>query len=116
MFIPDPNFSIPDTASRVKKIPDPGSASASKNLNMCNPKNCFYARDGKMSWDPGLDPDFFLYRISDPRVKQEPEPGSGTLHKTVKYKEGSGGSVQVIRYRPKNLWIHGIRNTATNEI
>jgi hypothetical protein len=27
MFIPDPNFSIPDLGSRVKKIPDSGSAS-----------------------------------------------------------------------------------------
>jgi hypothetical protein len=27
VFIPDPNFTIPDTGSRAKKIPDPGSAS-----------------------------------------------------------------------------------------
>jgi hypothetical protein len=32
MFIPDPNFSIRDPGSRVKKIPDPGSGSASNNL------------------------------------------------------------------------------------
>jgi hypothetical protein len=37
----DPNFSIPDPGSRVKKIPDPGSGSASKNLSIFNPKNCF---------------------------------------------------------------------------
>ncbi len=37
MFIPDPNFSIPDP------IPDPGSGSASKNIpvSIFNPKNCF---------------------------------------------------------------------------
>ncbi len=29
----DPNFSIPDPGSKVKKIPDPGSASASKSLS-----------------------------------------------------------------------------------
>jgi hypothetical protein len=27
--------------SRVKEIPDPGSGSASKNLSIFNPKNCF---------------------------------------------------------------------------
>jgi hypothetical protein len=48
MFIPDPNFSIPDPGS--KKIPDPGSESASKNLSIFNPKNCFYAL-GKIIWD-----------------------------------------------------------------
>jgi hypothetical protein len=37
MFIPDPNFSIPDFESRVKKIPDPGS----KNLSIFTFKNCF---------------------------------------------------------------------------
>ncbi len=41
MFIPDPNFSLPNRGSRVKKIPDPGSDSASKNLSTFNPKNCF---------------------------------------------------------------------------
>jgi hypothetical protein len=33
-FIPDPNF----PGSRVEKIPDPGSGSASKILSMFNPK------------------------------------------------------------------------------
>jgi hypothetical protein len=37
MFIPDPNFSIPDPESRVKKIPDPGAAS--KNLSILKPKH-----------------------------------------------------------------------------
>ncbi len=34
-------FSIPDIGSRVKKIPDPGFNSPTKNLNIFNPKNCF---------------------------------------------------------------------------
>jgi hypothetical protein len=34
-------FSIPDIGS--KKIPDPGSGTASKNLSIFNPKNCFQA-------------------------------------------------------------------------
>jgi hypothetical protein len=37
--IPDPDFSIPDPGSRVKKIPDPGSKSTRKNLSIFNPKN-----------------------------------------------------------------------------
>jgi hypothetical protein len=43
MFIPDPNFFIKDPGSRVKKIPNLGSGSASKNLSIFNPKNCFSA-------------------------------------------------------------------------
>jgi hypothetical protein len=39
--VADPNFSIPDPGSRVKKIPDPGSESASKNFGIFNSKNCF---------------------------------------------------------------------------
>jgi hypothetical protein len=38
MFIPDPNFSIPDTGFRVKKIHDPGSGSPSKNESIFNTK------------------------------------------------------------------------------
>jgi hypothetical protein len=39
MFIPDPNVS--DPGSRVKMIPDPGHGSASKNLSIFNPTNCY---------------------------------------------------------------------------
>ncbi len=39
MFIPDPNFVHP--GSRIKKIPAPGSGSASKNLSIFDPKNWF---------------------------------------------------------------------------
>ncbi len=41
MFIPDPKFSIPDPGSKVKKIPYYGSGSASQNLSIFKPKNCF---------------------------------------------------------------------------
>jgi hypothetical protein len=34
-------FSIPDSGSRFKKIPDPESGSASKKLSIFNSKNCF---------------------------------------------------------------------------
>jgi hypothetical protein len=39
MFIPDPNFySIPDPGSRVKKIPDSGFGSASRNVSISTQK------------------------------------------------------------------------------
>jgi hypothetical protein len=72
--IPDPNFFHP--GSRVKKIPDPGSAP--KNLSIFNPKNCFKAL-GNMIRDVHHD---FLsiedIRTSDPGVKKAPDPGSGS--------------------------------------
>jgi hypothetical protein len=37
--IPDPGYEFFHPGSRVKKIPDPGSAS--KNLSIFNSKNCF---------------------------------------------------------------------------
>ncbi len=49
-----PNFSIPDPVSRVKKIPDPGSAS--KNLSIFNPKTAFKLLEkwpGMFSLDTG---------------------------------------------------------------
>jgi hypothetical protein len=36
-----PGSRILDPGSRIKEIPDPGSRSASKNLSIFNPKNCF---------------------------------------------------------------------------
>jgi hypothetical protein len=42
MFIVDPKFPFPDPGSKRLWIPGPGSGSASKNLNIFNPKNCFY--------------------------------------------------------------------------
>jgi hypothetical protein len=38
MFIPDPNFSIPDPGSKRFRFPDPFT---SKDLSIFNPKNCF---------------------------------------------------------------------------
>jgi hypothetical protein len=70
---------IPDPRSRVKKIPDPGSRSASKNLSIFNPKNCFLRSrkydPGCSSLIPDRDLDFLylsripgsiMHRISDP--------------------------------------------------
>jgi hypothetical protein len=76
MFIPDPNFSIPDPGSRVKKIPDPESGSALKNLSIFNP---FLS---SRKYDAGCSSRiqiliFYPSRISDPGVKKAPDPGSG---------------------------------------
>jgi hypothetical protein len=43
MFIPDPNFSIPDPRSRIKKIPKSRIRIRIKEFNYFNPKNCFQA-------------------------------------------------------------------------
>jgi hypothetical protein len=45
--IPDPGSEFFHPESRIKQVPDPGSAS--KNLSIFNPKNCFYAL-GNMIW------------------------------------------------------------------
>ncbi len=79
-------FFIPDPGLRVKKIPDPGSESASKNLSIFNPKIV-----SKLSekWSGMFIPDadpvsgswFFThpgYRIPDPGFKKTPDPGSGS--------------------------------------
>jgi hypothetical protein len=63
-WIPDPNFSIPDPGSRVKKIPDPGSGPASKNLSIFNPKNCSQAL-GNMFRDFIPDPNLDFLPILD---------------------------------------------------
>jgi hypothetical protein len=77
MFIPDPE-------SRIKKIPDPGTGSASKNLSIFNPKNCFYALGNMIpaGYSSRIWILIFL-PIPDPRVKKTPDPGSATL--TVGY-------------------------------
>jgi hypothetical protein len=36
----NPGSKFSHSVYRVKKIPDPGSGSASKNLSIFNPKNC----------------------------------------------------------------------------
>jgi len=66
--------------SRVKKFPDPGSGSASKNLSIFNPKNCFQAL-GKMIRDvyPGSGCCFFTISEPDPGVKMAPDTGYATL-------------------------------------
>ncbi len=74
--IPDPNFFHP--GSRVKKILDPGSGSASNNLNIFNSKNYFEAlRIMIRVFIP--DPDLDFLPIPDPGVKKAPDPGYATL-------------------------------------
>ncbi len=85
MFIPDPNFSIPGPGSRIKKIPDPGSGSASKNLSIFSPKNCFkLSKIWSGMFIPDSDLDLYPSRIADPGVKKAPNPvsGSAILHLT----------------------------------
>ncbi len=61
------------SGSRLKKIPDPGSAS--KNLSMFNPKNCFFAL-GNMIRDVhhGSRSCFFISRIQGSKRHRIPDP------------------------------------------
>ncbi len=56
MFIPEPD-QVP--GSRVKKIPDPGSGSASKNLRVFNPENPKLSEKLFEMFIPDPDPDFY---------------------------------------------------------
>jgi hypothetical protein len=78
---------IADPGSREKKAPDPGSGSAKNNLGITNPKNCYQALRN-MIWDVysrsrNQDPDFFLSRIPDPRVKKQRIPDPDPPHCSV---------------------------------
>ncbi len=66
-WITDRNFSIPDPGSRVKKITDPGSGSASKNLSILNLKTVSKLSE-KLSgmFIPDLELNFFVSRIPHP--------------------------------------------------
>jgi hypothetical protein len=78
---------IPDPESRVDKIPDPGSGSASKNLSNVSPKTAtkFSKISPRMFLpDPGsriLVLDFYPSRIQG--SKKHRIPGSATLAKSV---------------------------------
>jgi hypothetical protein len=77
MFIPDPNFSIPDTGSRVKKIPDPGSGSALKDLKFLTPEIVLSSR----KYDTGCS-----FRTLDPGLHfTHPGSGSATLVAGIAY-------------------------------
>ncbi len=79
-------LSIPDPGSRVKKIPN--TESASKNLNIFNPKNFFRAL-GKIIWD--IHPGSGFFPLPDPRGRNS--TGSrirGILKTTGKQCGGSG--------------------------
>ncbi len=90
MFITDRNFSIRDPESRVKKIPDPRSGSASKNLSIFNPKNFLRSR----KYDPGCSSRiriliFYPSRIPNPEVKKAPDPESGSATLLNELSKGS---------------------------
>jgi hypothetical protein len=84
--LPDPNFSNPDPESTVKKISDPGSGSASKNLGIFNPKNCFYAL-GNMIRDVHPGSRIFIFspsRISESKRHRIPDPDPQHSLKLIK--------------------------------
>ncbi len=65
--------------SRIKTIPDPGSASASKNWSISNPKNYFLAlviRSGMHIPDP--DPEFGSWFITHPDPGSRGQKGAGS--------------------------------------
>ena len=61
--IPDPNLSIPNSGPRLKKIPDPGSASKNFIIFIFNPKNCFPSL-GQIIWDVLSGSGFFYIQDS----------------------------------------------------
>jgi hypothetical protein len=72
-LIPGQIFSIPDPRSRVDKIPDTGSGSASKNLRIFNSKiRSRNVHPRSRILYPGSV--FFSFRIPDPGVKKEQDP------------------------------------------
>ncbi len=80
MFIPGPDHDfypslIPDPG--VKKTLDSRSASASTNLSIFNPKNCFYVLGNIRDVDPGSW-FFYPYRIQGSKRHRITDPGSRT--------------------------------------
>jgi hypothetical protein len=74
---PDPSLFFFNSGSRVIKIPDPRSASESKNLSIFNPKKLFLQTDlGCSSWIPDPDPHFFPIPDLDPETSGQKSTGS----------------------------------------
>jgi hypothetical protein len=85
-------FSIPEAGCRVKKISDPGSGSASKNLSILTHNIVSKLKalgnmilDGSRIRSLDADLDFYPSRIRDPGVKKAPDPGSGSATHNVPY-------------------------------
>ncbi len=76
MFIPDPNFSIPDPGSRVKNISDPGSGSASKNLSIFLTQKIVSKLSEIWSRMFSPDPDLHFLPIPDPGSRGQKGTGS----------------------------------------
>jgi hypothetical protein len=80
--IPDPNFSIPDVGSRVKKNPAPGP-DPHQRIKVFFALKLFLS-SWKMIWDvhPGSRIRIFSHfvsRMPDPGVKKATDPGSVTV-------------------------------------
>jgi hypothetical protein len=84
MFIPYPGPNFFHPGSRVTKIPDPKSGSASKNLSILSQKivsQLSKILSGMFISDPNLDLDFYPSRIPNAgiKLKKAPDHGSATL-------------------------------------
>jgi hypothetical protein len=74
---PNPKFFILDSRFRFKKIPDPGSGSASKNLSIFNLKTVSNSR----KYDPGCSSRILIlifFPIPDPGVMKKKALGPGS--------------------------------------
>ncbi len=70
-----PGFEFFQPGSRDKKIPDSGSGSASKNLGIFNPKNCFSSL-GNMIRDDHPESGSWILPIPDPGSRGQKGTGS----------------------------------------
>jgi hypothetical protein len=96
MFIPDPG----DPVSRVKKIPDSGSASASMNISILALKTVSQLSE-KLSGMFIPDPDFFPSRIQGSKKHRTPDPDP--QHKLI--------TVSINNYHPYPVSLLFIYNT-----
>jgi hypothetical protein len=105
-------FAIPDPGSRVKKILDPGSRSASKNLSILTKKLFLSYR----KYDQGclsriripLDPDLGFLPIPYPGVKEAPDPGSGSATLVYNQAEGTHFYEQIFGKKCKFFYLKSL--------
>ncbi len=89
---------------RVKKIPNPGSGSASQNLSIFNQKivsKLSAVCSGMLILDPDLD---FL-PIPDPGVKKAPDPGSQIWIRNTESLVGFQVLVQIMKVLPSSQYL-----------
>jgi hypothetical protein len=80
MFSHDAGYEFFQPGSRVKKVPDPGSGSATRKLSIFNPKKLILS---SRKYDPGClfritDPrsQIWIFATPDPAAKKASDPGS----------------------------------------